>query len=293
MNWKQPGRVLKQTVDEFRKDDALRLSAALAYYAAFSLAPLLLISIAVAGAFFGEEAVRGQLDDELKRSLGPSGAFAVQDMIAHARKPEQNALVSAAGVVMLLVGAGGFFGQLQAALNSLWGVQPKPGRGFVGMLKDRFASFTMVLGTGFLLLVSMILTAVLESIGAYANSLLSLPPGLWMVVNTGGSFVIVALLFAGIFKVLPDAEVRWRHVGIGAAFTAALFVAGKYLIGWYLGREATASAYGTAGSLALVLLWVYYSTIILLFGAEFTQVWANSRGMDIEPSKDAVKAPNY
>lgn len=280
-------KTLKQTVTEFFEDDALRLSAALAYYSVFSLAPLLVISVAVAGAFIGEEAVRGQLDEQLKSSLGASGAFAVQDMVANARKPETNFWVSMAGVVMLVLGAGGLFGQLQDALNTVWGVKHKSGRGIMGLLKDRFLSFSMVLGTGFLLLTSMVLSAALQGVSKWAGNIASLPPQVWEVISTMISFAVIVVLFAAIFKVLPDARVRWRHVWVGAIFTAALFVAGKAGIGWYLGREATASSYGTAGSLALVLLWIYYSSIILLFGAEFTQVWANSRGEDIQPDSDA------
>lgn len=280
-------RTMKQTATEFIEDDALRLSAALAYYSVFSLAPLLLICIALAGIFFGEDAVRGQLDDQLKSSLGTSGAFAVQDLVANARRPDSNALASAGGLAMLLFGAGGLFGQLQTALNTVWGVEPKPGRGIKGQIKDRFMSFSMVLGTGFLLLTSMILSAVLQALSTAIGNIASLPPQVWAAVSTAASFFVIVLLFAAIFKVLPDARVRWRHVWVGATFTAALFVAGKSGIGWYLGREATASSYGVAGSLALVLLWVYYSSIILLFGAEFTQVWTNSRGEEIAPAPDA------
>ncbi len=282
-------KTFKQTITEFFEDKALRLSAALAYYSVFSLAPLLVICVAVAGAVLGEEAVRGQLDEQLKSSLGASGAFAVQDMVANARKPEANFWVSLAGIVMLVVGAGGLFGQLQDALNTVWGVKLRSGRGIMGVLKDRFLSFSMVLGTGFLLLTSMILSAALQGVSKWAGDIASLPPQVWGGISAIVSFGVIVVLFAAIFKVLPDVRVRWRHVWVGAIFTAALFVAGKTGIGWYLGREATSSSYGTAGSLALVLLWVYYSSIILLFGAEFTQVWANSQGEEIEPDADAER----
>jgi len=291
MNLSKSRQILMQTFKEFMDDKAMRLSAALAYYSVFSLAPLLLIAIAVAGMAFGEEAVRGQLDNQLKSSLGASGAFAVQEMVANAQKPQTNVLVAIAGIVMLLLGAGGLFGQLQDALNTVWGVEAKTGLGWKRMLKNRFLSFTMVLGTGFLLLTSMILTTVIQSVSRYGEDTFQLPPLVWGAVSGVFSFILVTLLFASIFKLLPDALVHWRHVWVGAIFTAALFVAGKFVMGWYLGREATASSYGTAGSLALVLLWVYYSSIILLFGAEFTQVWANSRGsdIDIEPTSNALK----
>jgi membrane protein len=287
MNLKTGWSILRQTAKEFTADNALRLSAALAYYSVFSLAPLLLITMAIAGAVVGEEAARGQLQDQLRSGLGASGAFAVQDMVAHARKPGQNALASIVGVAMLLFGAGGVFGQLQDALNTIWGVKSKSGRGLLGLLKDRFLSFTMVLGTAFLLLVSMVLTAALEFMSKRAESIVQLPAQVWAVIGILISFCVIVFLFAAIFQVLPDAQVKWRHVWVGAIFTAALFVAGKFGIGWYLGREATASAYGTAGALALVLLWVYYSAMILLFGAEFTQVWANRQGAAIQPDADS------
>ncbi|HEY1122204.1 MAG TPA: YihY/virulence factor BrkB family protein [Haloferula sp.] len=286
-------KILKQTADEFVDDGALRLSAALSYYAAFSLAPLLLISIAVAGWFLGDEAVRGQLDDHLKSNLGSAGAAALQDMIAHARKPEANLAASTLGLGMLVFGAGGVFGQLQEALNAVWGVKRKGGRGWKGLVKDRFFSFAMVLGTGFLLLTSMLLTAFLQAISMWSGSILSLPPQLWTAISTLLSFLVITALFAAIFKVLPDARIAWRHVWLGAMFTAILFTIGKFLMGWYLGREATASAYGATGALALVLLWVYYSSMILLFGAEFTQVSANSLGAPIQPDDDAVAIEHH
>jgi membrane protein len=281
-------KILRQTAREFLEDQALRLSAALSYYAAFSLAPLLLIAIAVAGWVFGDEAVRGQVNEHLRGSLGETGATALQDMIAHARKPEKNLVASIAGVAMLLFGAGGVFGQLQEALNTVWGVKRRSGRGLKGLLKDRFLSFAMVLGTGFLLLTSMIISAVLQGLSEYVGTILSLPPVVWSIISGAVSFLVIAALFAAIFKLLPDVRIAWKDVFLGAIFTATLFTIGKFVLGWYLGREATASAYGAAGALALVLLWVYYSSIILLFGAEFTQVAAVHRGNAILPDRDAV-----
>ena len=281
-------KILQQTAREFLDDQALRLSAALSYYAAFSLAPLLLIAIAVAGWVFGDEAVRGQVNEHLRGSLGETGATALQDMIAHARKPEKNLVASVAGIAMLLFGAGGVFGQLQEALNTVWGVKRRGGRGLKGLLKDRFLSFAMVLGTGFLLLTSMIISAVLQGLSEHVGTILSLPPAVWSVISGAASFLVIAALFAAIFKLLPDVRIAWKDVFLGAVFTAALFTIGKFVLGWYLGREATASAYGAAGALALVLLWVYYSSIILLFGAEFTQVAAVHRGGAIRPDRDAV-----
>lgn len=281
-------KILKQTFDEFLEDGAPRLSAALSYYSIFSLAPLLLIAMSLAGYFLGEDAARGKLDEQLQGSLGEAGAVAVQEMIAQARKPAESIWVGIAGVTMLLIGAGGVFGQLQAALNTVWGVKQRPGRGIKGLIMDRFMSFSMVFGTGFLLLTSMLLTTALQATAKITGSLLELPTPIWTAVSNSLSFLVVTALFAAIFRVLPDVEIRWKEVRAGALFTAALFVAGKFGIGWYLGRESTASPYGSAGSLALVLIWVYYSSIILLFGAEFTQVWARHHGADLKPSRDAV-----
>ncbi|MES2925026.1 MAG: YihY/virulence factor BrkB family protein [Verrucomicrobiota bacterium] len=290
MNPRAYWEALTQAAREFMSDKAMRLSAALAYYSVFSMAPLLLIAIAVAGTVLGEDAVRGQLGNELKNTLGPSGASAVQEMVVHARRPDTNIIVSSAGIVMLLVGACGFFVQLQDALNTVWGVEPKPGRGWRGILKDRFLSFSIVLGTGFLLLVSMVVTTMLQAMSSYGERVAHLPPQLWAVAIALVSFALIALMFAAIFKVLPDVRVPWRHVWVGAGFTAALFVAGKFALGCYLGREATASSYGSAGALIVVLVWVYYSSIILLFGAEFTQVWASRHGFAIVPTNGSVKS---
>ncbi|WP_035613441.1 YihY/virulence factor BrkB family protein [Haloferula sp. BvORR071] len=287
MNPREEWLTLRQTFTEFQEDNALRLSAALAYYSAFSIAPILLIAIAVAGMVAGDEAVRGSLSTELRSSLGPTGALVVEDMIAHAWQKDRNAWSAVIGVIMLLFGAGGVFGQLQEALNTVWGVKAKPGQGFVRILKDRFISYAMVLGTGFLLLTSMLLTAAIDAASKYAASHLPVAPQLWYLANLASSFAIITGLFAAIFKVMPDVKLGYRDVITGAAFTAFLFVAGKTAIGWYLGRESTASPYGSAGALALVLLWVYYSAIILLFGAEFTQVRAGRRGKKIEPTPNA------
>lgn len=286
-------QILRATFKEFSADKAMRLAAALAYYAAFSVAPLIIIAVGLAAMFFGEEAVRGRLDEELSYNLGSSGAAAIQDMVAHARRADGGWLASLVGVALLVFGAGGVFGQLQDALNALWGVEPKPGRGFARALRERFVSFSMVLGTGFLLLVSMLISTLLASVSRYTGELVHLPTGIWEAVSGVASFVVIALLFAAIFKLLPDAKVEWRHVWAGAVFTAILFVIGKGILAGYLGRQATESAYGAAGALAIVLLWVYYSSLILLFGAEFTQVWANWRGQPIEPAANAQKAANY
>jgi membrane protein len=264
-------RALRNAGVAFIKDDCLRMSAALAYYSAFSLAPLLLIAVAIAGMFFGEEAVRGALEGELRQYMGPGAAVVVQDMVASASKPADSVLMSVVGLVLLLLGATGVFGQLQAALNKIWDARPPAKTGIRGFVRGRLLSFSMVLVTGFLLLVSMILTTLLQGLADHFGRIAGTSMVAWIAGSGALSFLIITLLFSAIFKILPDVTVRWRDVWTGAAFTTALFMLGKSAIGWYLGREATASSYGSAGSFVVMLMWVYYSSIILLFGAEFTE----------------------
>jgi membrane protein len=281
-------RVFKGAFKEFGEDKVLRLSAALAYYALFSIAPLVIIVIAVAGLVFGTEAVSGQLQGQLRGIVGDNGAQMIESMVSAARKPHQSIVATIIGVATLLLGASGVFGQLQDALNTIWEVKPKPGRGILGMLRDRFLSMAMVLGTGFLLLISMVLSAALMALTGFMGNAFGIGPVLAEILNNVVSFAVITLLFAMIFKFLPDVKVAWRDVWAGAIFTAALFTVGKYLLGLYLGRAATASAYGAAGSLMVILLWVYYSSVILFFGAEFTQVYAKERGARIVPAKHAM-----
>lgn len=275
------GALLKESARGFIDDQGLRLSAALAFYSAFSLAPLLLIILSIAGAVFGDEAVRGMLYDEIHRDLGRSGAEVLEDMVAHARDPQQSLVMSLVGLVVLLFGAAGLFGQLQASLNAIWNVPPRPGLGVGHFVKGHFLSFTMVLGTGFLLLVSMVISTFLNAVSVRVGSIANIPAPLWAVVGGLISFALITLLFAAIFKILPDAVIRWRDVWTGAIFTSGLFAVGKSAIGWYLGREAMASSYGSAGAVIVVLTWLYYSSAILLFGAEFTQVQARAAGREI------------
>lgn len=282
---------LRQTVDGFLEDKILRLSAALAYYSIFSLAPLVLIAVSFAGFFFGEKAAQGVLDDQLRSMMGDAAAAAVQDMMAHTNKPADNILASLTGICLLVIGAGGVFGQLQDALNSVWGIDTKPGRGWRGMIRDRFLSFSMVFGIGFLLLTSLLLTTFMHAAHDTLARVIPISPIIYNLMGNLISFGIIAALFAAIFKILPDALIAWRDVVEGALATAALFVVGKSGLGWYLGREATASSYGSAGSLVLILLWVYYSATILLFGAKFTQVHARLLGREIQPKPGAIRLP--
>ncbi|HYW49139.1 MAG TPA: YihY/virulence factor BrkB family protein [Gemmatimonadaceae bacterium] len=285
----QAWQLVKDTVNKSLDDKVLRLSAALSYYSIFSLAPLVLIAISVAGAVLGQEAAQGLLADQLKSTLGESGAEAVQDMVVATRKPSDNIIASLTGVVLLIIGATGVFGQLQDALNTVWGLVQRPGRVLRTLLRDRLLSFTMILGVGFLLLTSLILSTGLQIATDAVSRIMSVPTAVWSVLATLISFVVVAALFAAIFRYLPDAKIEWKDVRYGAILTAVLFSIGRLGLGWYLGREATTSVYGSAGSLVLILLWVYYSSLILLLGAEFTQVHARSRGRDIQPSNGAMR----
>jgi len=281
--------VLQQTVSEWITDKAPMLGAALAYYTVFSLAPLLVISIAMAGLILGQEAAQGQIFDQLRGLLGDEGGRAIQEMVQNAgSKTSSGVIASIIGIATLLLGASGVFGQLQTSLNIMWGVEPKPGRGFGGMLKDRFLSFGFILVVGFLLLVSLLLSTAITFVAEWMGQISPGTEVLAHVLNVILSFAIITLLFALMFKYLPDAKIAWKDVWLGAAITAALFTLGKFALGLYLGKSSVGSSYGAVGSLVVLLVWVYYSAQILFFGAEFTQVWANRFGSHVAPDEDAV-----
>jgi membrane protein len=279
--------LLKETFSEWSEDKASRLAAALSYYTIFSLAPLLVIVIAIAGLVFGEAAVEGQLVGQIQGLVGEQGASLIQTMIANASRSGSGP-AALLGFAMLLFGAAGVFGQLQDSLNTIWDVRPKPGRGILGMVKDRLGAFAMVVGTGFLLLVSLVVSAALSAVGEFAGDVLPLPAWALQLFNLVISFAVITVVFALIYKVIPDAEIAWRDVWIGAALTSFLFSIGKYAIGLYLGQSSASSVFGAAGSLVVVLLWIYYSALILFFGAEFTQVYARRYGSGIVPSSEAI-----
>ncbi len=280
-------QLVKEAASDWSHDRAPRLGAALAYYTIFSMVPLLVVIIALIGVVFGEQAAQSAIMAQIAHLVGEQSAAAIKDMIQRASQPSTGLLATLIAIVTLLVGASGVFGQLQDALNAVWGVEPKEGRGIWGFIKDRFLSFVAVLGTGFLLLVSLVLSSALAAFGKWFSGLLPLPEAVLETFNFLLSFVVVTGLFALIFKVLPDARIAWRDVWVGAALTSALFTIGKFAIGLYLGKSDVGSAYGAAGSLVIVLVWVYYSAQILLFGAEFTQVYANRLGERIVPTPDA------
>jgi membrane protein len=288
MQSKSIWQFLKTTVNEWVEAEPFELAAALSYYTLFSLAPLLLIAIGVAGLVFGREAAQNQIVEALQGMIGQDSAQSVQEMIqASNEKPKTGMLSTIIGFVALLFGAGGVVGQLQTSLNKMWEVTPKPGQGIWGFLRQRFFSFAMVLAIGFLLLVSLVVTAVLSSFTAMLGSLLGDATFLAHAIDILVSFGFVTLLFALIYKYVPDVEIQWRDVWVGAALTSILFTIGKYLIGLYIGTSGVGSTFGAAGSLITILVWVYYSSLIFFLGAEFTRVYATQYGSGVAPAENA------
>ena len=282
--------LLKDTFSKWSADKAPRLGAALSYYTVFSLVPLLVLAIAIAGLVFGTEVAEQAMMTQIESLVGPQSAAAIKQMLEIAQKPSSGLFASLIAIGTLLLGASGVFAQLQDALNAVWGVEPKADRGMWGTIKDRFFSLVAVLGTGFLLLVSLVLSAALAAVGKMFQGWL---PGQEVVLHLADvaiSFGVITLLFAMMFKLLPDAKVAWRDVWIGAALTSFLFTIGKFLIGMYLGKADVGSAYGAAGSLVILLVWVYYSSQILFYGAEFTAVYANRYGSRIVASEQVSAA---
>jgi membrane protein len=287
VDWDSAKSLLKQTYEEWSHDRIPRLAAALAYYTAFSIAPVLVVVIAVAGMALGQANVQEQILTQLRGLLGEQGAALVGTMLESALRPREGRIAMVLGLLAVMLGASGLFAQLQDAFNTVWEVKPKPGRGLLGMLKDRGLTFAMVLGVGFLLLVTLVLSAALAGFQGWVAARISVPALVLRAVAFLVDFIFTTVLLALLFKFLPDVRLRWRDVAPGAAATALLFAVGKFAIGAYLGRAGVGSAYGAAGSLAIVMLWVYYTAQILLLGAEFTQVWARRHGAWIEPKANA------
>jgi len=283
--------LLKQTGQEFLQDKAPQLGAALAYYTVFSLAPLILVLLSLVGVIFRHDPAGAwnKITQQMSYFLDPSAVQVVQNIAQKASEPGKSTIATIIGVALALFGASGVFGQLQDALNTIWGVKAKPGGGIWGFLRSRFLSFAMVGGICFLLLVSLTLESVLKGFSHYVQSML--PGGIIiaMTVYLVFDFAVIVLLFAIIFKFLPDVNIQWRDVWIGAVMTAVLFGVGKWALGFYLGSGTAGSAYGAASSLITLLLWVYYSSQILLFGAEFTQVYAERAGRGAKPDEYAVR----
>ena len=280
MSWRTIWSLLKETVDEWQRDKVDRMAAALAYYTLFSIAPLLVIAVAVAGAVFGQEAARGEVIAQIQGLLGKAGAEVVQTALANTQTPESgNGIVpSIVSALALIFGASGVFIQLQDSLNAVWNVDESRRAGVKAVVRKRIFSFAMVITIGFILMVSLLVSAGLAALSAFTNHLFPALESLWKLANIGISLGVFTLLFALIYKYLPDIKIAWRDVLVGALFTAILFSIGKELLGFYLGNGSFGSAYGAAGSVITVLAWIYYSVQIMLFGAEFTQVYTRRYG---------------
>ncbi|CAN5249026.1 N/A [soil metagenome] len=281
--------LLKMAVGEFFADDALKLSASLSYYTIFSIAPLIIVIISLAGIFYGVEAVQGRIYGQINGLVGNGAASQIQEIIKNIQKTHNTKAGAIIGFIILMIGASGVFTEIQDSINYIWSVKAKPKKGWLKFLINRLLSFSLIATFGFLLLVSLIVNAVMDLL---SDHLIAKFPNatvyLFYALNIGLIFIIISCLFAIVFKVLPDAKIKWKDAFVGAFFTALLFILGKYLIGLYLGKSSISETYGAAASIILVLLWVYYSSIILYFGAEFTKMYALHHGGKIIPNDTAV-----
>ncbi|WP_404995265.1 YihY/virulence factor BrkB family protein [Cupriavidus pauculus] len=289
-------RLLKDTFTAWRDDYAPSMGAALAYYTVFSVAPLLLIVIAVAGLAYGDEAARGAVVAQIGGLVGEEGAHAIEEMLVSLSSPAKGSLTAVLSTVTLLVGATTVFAELQDALDRIWRVpERKKPSGIWELLRARVLSFGMILGIGFLLIVSLVASAALAAMGRYWSPMLGGAEWLAQMIDMALGFMMVTVVFAMIYKIMPHADVRWPDVWLGAAVTAALFTVGKLLIGLYIGKTGIATGYGAAGSLVVILVWVYYSAQIFLLGAEFTWLYANwfgsFRGQDLRERQARARAP--
>jgi membrane protein len=283
--------VMKHALAGWWNDNVPRLGASLAYYTLFALAPILLIATAIAGLVFGAEAVRGEIVGQIQGLVGKEGAQAVQAMLEGAAKPSSSKLATAIGLLTFFLGSTGAFLELQTALNGIWRVKAKPSAGIRQLLLPRLISFGLVVAVGFLLLVSLLVSAALAALDRYMGNAFPALAAIWQAANVLVSFGVITLLFPLVYKVLPDVDLRWRDVWIGGLVTAGLFSIGKFLIGLYLGRSTLASSYGAAGSVIVLLLWVYYSAQVVLLGAEFTRCYVEKFG-GRPPSPHATEDPS-
>ena len=289
---KAAGGVLWTAIQRMFEDDALPLAAALAYYSLLSMAPLLLVAIALAGTFFADGQVHMQLIEQMRRLTGEEGAALTQTVIANTGSEERSAWSLGIGALLTLIGASTVFGQLQYALNRVWRVKAAPQAALImTFLKQRLLSFTLVLSVGFLLMVSLVISAVLGTLRTYIDAHLTGAAYFWSGLDLLVSFTLATALIAMMFKYLPDAEIDWRDTWLGALITAALFIVGKHVIGLYLGQATVASSFGAAASVVIFMIWVYYASLILLFGAEITQAVAARRGALVVPTENAKPAP--
>lgn len=283
------GRILKKTCIGFIDDNAFKLSASLSYYTIFAIGPLLLIIISLAGIFWGKDAVQGKIYDQIKDLVGSEAAIQIQSIIQNISYTQHGTIGAVVGIIVLVIGATGVFTEIQGSINYIWSVKAKPKKGWLKFLINRLISFSLVVSMGFILLVSLMISALIELLNdKLLRFFKDYTVYLFYVINVLITFVIIAGLFAVIFKVLPDAKIKWREASIGAGFTAVLFLLGKFLIGYYLGRSDMGITFGAAASIVIILSWVYYSSLILYFGAEFTKFYAIETGSAIAPDDTAV-----
>lgn len=282
-------KILKDTFQGFLDDRALKFSASLSYYTIFSLAPLLLLMISLAGVFFGRDAIQGHLFTEMNGLIGNEAAAQIQDIIKSTELSGQTTMAVVIGGITLIIGATSVFGEIQDSINIIWKVKAKPKRGWLKLIKDRLLSSSLIVGLGFLLIVSLMVNGALLALSDWLkNYFPDVTLIIFQIANVLISFIVITTLFGVIFKVLPDAKIAWKDVRAGAFFTACLFMLGRFLIGIYIDVTSTGSAYGAAGSLIVILVWVYYTAAILYFGAVFTRVYAEYIGARIEPADYAV-----
>ena len=281
--------VLKNSFSGFIEHNVMKFSAALSYYTVFSMAPLLIVIISLCSIFLGQEAVEGQIYAALSGFMGADTALQLQEIIKNAAISNKGTIAAIIGVITLLIGATTVFAEIQDSVNTIWGLKPKPKRGWLKLLQNRFLSFSVIVSLGFILLVSLAVTSVVDG---FSNSLQARFPDvavvIFYVINQIITLAVISLIFGVIFKVLPDAEIKWKDVLAGSIVTALLFMLGKLGISFYISKSEVGSTYGAAGSLAVLLLWAYYSSIILFFGAEFTKAYAMKYGSEIHPSHYAV-----
>jgi membrane protein len=285
------GWILTRALAGWWNDNVPRLGASLAYYTLFALAPILIVAITVAGLFFGADAVRQEVTGQIAALVGEHGARAVQAMLQGASQRSGDGLATAVGLITFFLGATGAFLELQTALNGIWRVKPKASAGLKDLLFQRLLSFGLVVGVGFVLLVSLLVSAALSALNRYIGAFVPEIAAVWQGVNTLVSLGVITLLFAMIYQFLPDVDLRWRDVWVGALVTAGLFTVGKFLIGLYLGTSGVATTYGAAGSVVVLLIWVYYSAQIVLLGAEFTRAFVERFGARPPPMAHATKDP--
>ncbi|MEM8722121.1 MAG: YihY/virulence factor BrkB family protein [Cyanobacteria bacterium P01_G01_bin.39] len=285
MNLRKIGRLLKETWQEWQEDKASRIAAALAYYTVFSISPLLVIAVAIAGAFFGEQTAQAELTDQLTELVGQDGVRPILLALNNMSQPKIRGIASLISIAVLLLGASGIFAQLQDALNTVWNVKPQPGKGVTTFIRKRISSFFMVLAIGFLLILSLMLSAAVSTLNKYRIEFLPGSAHLWGNLDFFVSLGLLTFLFCLMFKYVPDVKIAWKDVIVGSIITALLFLFGKFLLGVYISKGSLGSAYGAAGSLIVFLAWVYYSAQIILLGAEFTQVYTRLYGSKVRPRK--------